>query len=46
MRLSQNELHPKSFVSNFYGAVHFETASFLNKMALVDLQCFFIALNL
>ena len=26
-RLSQNVLHPKSFVSNFWGAVHFETAS-------------------
>ena len=30
MRLSQNVLHPKSFVSNFWGAVQslFETASF------------------
>ena len=27
-RLSQNVLHPKSFVSNFWGAVQFETASF------------------
>ena len=26
-RLSQNVLHPKSFGSNFWGAVQFETAS-------------------
>lgn len=24
----ENEVHPKSFVSNFWGAVHFETALF------------------
>ena len=27
MRLCRNELHPKSFLSNFWGAVHFDTAS-------------------
>ena len=27
MRLCRNELHPKSFLSNFWGAVYFDTAS-------------------
>ena len=27
MGLCRNELHPKSFLSNFWGAVHYDTAS-------------------
>ena len=26
-RLCRNELHPKSFLSNFWGAVHYDTAA-------------------
>jgi hypothetical protein len=38
-RLSQNVLHPKSFVSNFWGAVHFETASSTGGISLQTLIC-------